>query len=115
MGDATLVINETDQNGVRVLTLVGDVDAHTSAQLKDAIDRSVAAGAVRIVYDFAKLNYISSAGIGVLNAALNAVKAKGGNMFIASPTKTVFDTLEVMYFTKKVTVYPTVSDAVKNI
>ncbi|HEY1406600.1 MAG TPA: STAS domain-containing protein, partial [Spirochaetota bacterium] len=80
---------------------------------KEAIDKAVASGKTKIVFDFSGLNYISSAGIGVLNAALNVLKGKGGAMAIAGAGSTVRDTLDVMYFTKKVDLFPTVADAIK--
>jgi len=115
MGAANLSVNVSMKGNVAVVECVGDIDAHTSSQLRDAIDKNVAAGHVKIVFDFSKLNYISSAGIGVLNAALNTVKSKNGKMAIAAPGDAVRDTLEVMYFHKKVDIHLTVDDAVKRV
>jgi anti-sigma B factor antagonist len=104
MGEAILKITEKITDGVCIIGLSGDIDAHTSPTFKEAIDNNISAGNIRIVFDFSDLNYISSAGIGVLNAALHAVKGKGGKMSIACANKIVYDTLDVMYFTKKITV-----------
>jgi len=104
MGDPVLKITEKNQNGVCVITLSGDIDAYTAPSFKDAIDKKISAGTFRIVFDFSGVNYISSAAIGVLNAALHTLKANGGAMSIACVNKTVRDTLDVMYFTRKVTV-----------
>jgi anti-sigma B factor antagonist len=115
MGAANLSVNVSMKSGVAILECVGDIDAHTSSQLRDVIDKNVAAGNVKIVFDFSKLNYISSAGIGVLNAALNTVKSTNGKMAIAVCSDAVRDTLEVMYFHKKVDIHLTVDDAVKRV
>jgi anti-sigma B factor antagonist len=115
MGQASLKITDSKQGAALVIDLDGDVDAHTAPSLKDAIDKAVASGKVKIVFNFSKLNYISSAGIGVLNAALNTVKGKGGKMSIFGANKTVWDTLDVMYFTKKVSVHKQLEDSLKEV
>jgi anti-sigma B factor antagonist len=113
MGVASLTISESVRDGVTILELKGDIDAHTSPHLKEAIDKAIALGKLKIVFDFTNLNYISSAGIGVLNAALNVLKGRNGKMAIAGASKAVRDTLEVMYFTRKVDLFPSVGEAVK--
>ena len=115
MAQATLIIMESDSGDVRVITLNGDLDAHTVPSLKTALDKAIAGGKVKILLDATALAYISSAGIGVLNAALGAIKAKGGKLVIGGVGKVVYDTLEVMYFTKKVDVFPSLKDAAANI
>jgi anti-anti-sigma factor len=111
MTQAALSITESDSSGVLVLTLDGDLDAHTVPQLKATLDKAVATGRVKILLDATKLNYISSAGIGTLNAALAPIKAKSGKLVIGGASKTIYDTLEVMFFTKKVDVFPAMKDA----
>jgi len=115
MGEAILKITEKISNGACIMALTGDIDAHTSSLFKESIDKNIAAGNIRIVFDFSGLNYISSAGIGVLNAALHTVKGKGGKMSIACANKTVYDTLDVMYFTKKISVKNDLESAINEV
>jgi anti-sigma B factor antagonist len=114
MSEAQLSIAEKNEKGVCVISITGDIDAHTAPALKSAIDKAISSGKIKIVFDFSKLNYISSAGIGVFNAALNDIKGKSGSMGIANANKVIEDTLDVMYFTRKVRLYLTVDDAIKN-
>lgn len=114
MAQAALSISESESKGIRIIALDGDLDAHTVPSLKAALDKAIAAGNVRILLDASKLNYISSAGIGVLNASLGAIKTKGGKLSIGGVSTTILDTLEVMYFTKKVDVFPSFPDALAN-
>lgn len=115
MGEAILKITEKMSEGVCIIAPSGDIDAHTSASFKEAIDKNISAGNLRIVFDFSGLNYISSAGIGVLNASLHTVKGKGGKMSIACASKTVYDTLDVMYFTKKISVKTDLSSSITEV
>ena len=114
MAQATLSITESDSDGVKIVALDGDLDAHTVPSLKAVLDKAVASGKVKILIDATKLSYISSAGIGTLNAALGSIKAKGGKLAIGGAGKIVYDTLEVMYFTKKVDVFPSFPDALSS-
>lgn len=114
MGDATLSINNSVQKGIHIVTLTGELDAHTVPLLKANTDKLVSSGAVNIVFDFAALSYISSAGIGLLNATLSTLKSKNGKIAISGANKTITDTLEVMYFTKKADLLRTIDDAVKS-
>jgi anti-anti-sigma factor len=114
MAQAALSITETDSDGIKIIALDGDLDAHTVPALKASLDKNIASGKVKILLDATKLSYISSAGIGTLNAALATIKGKGGKLSIGGAGKTVYDTLEVMYFTKKVDVFPSLKDALAN-
>jgi len=115
MGEAILKITEKSSGGACIIVPAGDIDAHTASSFKESIDKNITAGNVRIVFDFSGLNYISSAGIGVLNAALHTLKGKGGKMSIACANKTVYDTLDVMYFTKKVPVRDDLNNSIKEV
>lgn len=115
MGDAVLNITEKISGGACIISPAGDIDAHTAPLFKESIDKSIAGGKIRIVFDFSGLNYISSAGIGVLNAALHTVKEKGGKMSIACANKMVYDTLDVMYFTKKIPVRNDIDASVREV
>lgn len=115
MAEAILSITEKFNDGVCIISLSGDIDAHTSPSFKESIEKNISSGNVKIVFDFSNLNYISSAGIGVLNAALHSVKGKGGRMAIACANKIVYDTLDVMYFTKKISVKSDLNSAIQEV
>ncbi|HNR89660.1 MAG TPA: STAS domain-containing protein [Spirochaetota bacterium] len=115
MAEPTLTLKDMTQGAVSVLAIAGELDAKTAPQLKAKLDAIVAGGVVKIVCDCAGLKYISSAGIGVLNAALSACKAKGGDIALAGVSKQIKDTLDVMYFTKKVRLFQKIADAVNEL
>ncbi|MCX7679679.1 MAG: STAS domain-containing protein [Spirochaetes bacterium] len=115
MSNATLQITESSKDSIHIISLVGEIDAKTAPHLKQALDSALASGKRKIALDFTSLTYISSAGIGVLNAFLHALKNSNGTMVIANPSKTVRDTLDVMYFSKKVSVYPDLSSAINGL
>ncbi len=115
MSEAILKISESVNDGFCIISPAGDIDAHTAPLFKEAIERNITSGNIRLVFDFTSLNYISSAGIGLLNAALNSLKGKGGKMSIACTSSAVLDTLDIMYFTKKVPARNDIQSAVAEV
>ncbi len=77
-----------------ILSLSGRLDATTSPELEKLVMRQVQAGSDRLLFDFSKLQYISSAGLRVLALALKQISSRGGHMALCSlrePVKMVFD------------------------
>jgi anti-sigma B factor antagonist len=114
MSTPILKITESKMGSVIVLTLSGELDAKTAPDFRTQLDAYIAAGSSKIVCDCKNLTYVASAGIGVMNAVLKAAAAKSGELKLASVTKDILDTMELMYFTKKVKIYGTVEEAVQS-
>lgn len=90
------IAHEVIGDGVDLIAVSGALDAHTFEQLEEAINNLLAEGRFRLVVDMTRVNYISSAGVGVLIAAANETEANGGKIVLMSPTRDVgevFDTL----------------------
>jgi len=85
-------------NDLSIVSLEGFVDAHTAPQFEDAIQKAVDSGSVRIVVDCEKLNYISSAGLGVFMSFIEEVRDRGGDIKICGLTPKVRHTFEILGF-----------------
>ena len=57
-----------DEAGVSVLELIGRLDTNTSPEAQKTLNEHIDGGAAKLVLDFTKLDYISSAGLRVLLA-----------------------------------------------
>ena len=68
------------------LAVSGRLDTNTSPELEAELKLD---GVTEVVFDFANLEYISSAGLRVLMAAQKAMMACGGTMSVAKPNATV--------------------------
>lgn len=78
-------------NGCLTLKVEGRLDTNTSPELEEQLKLD---GVTAIVFDFAGLEYISSAGLRVLMAAHKAMAACGGKMSVVNPNaivKSAFD------------------------
>lgn len=109
-----LTIIEKKSGNPAVLQITGEIDAKTAPELKLQLELLIGNGSTNLILDFSNLTYISSAGIGVLSATLKFLKEKSGDLVLCNLSKEVKDTLDLMYFTKKVKVFTSVDGALAN-
>ena len=72
------------------------MDTTTSPKLEEELRNSIA-GVTRLVFDFEKLEYISSAGLRVL-LAMQKIMNKQGEMLLKNVSETVMEVFEVTGF-----------------
>ena len=91
-------IQTSQQDNVAIIALEGFVDAHTAPQFEHAMQAEIDAGRRRIIVNCAKLNYISSAGLGVFMTFIEEVKELGGDIKICGLVPKVRHTFEILGF-----------------
>ena len=89
-------INKTQEGSKLNISLVGRLDTVTSPQLQEVLDNSLN-GITELVFDFAKLDYISSAGLRVL-LATNKKMVKAGKMIIRNVNDVVQEVFDMTGF-----------------
>lgn len=80
------------EDGKLALKVVGRLDTDTSPELAEKIKCE---GVSNVVFDFAGLEYISSAGLRVLIAAQKDMMAVGGKVVIMNPNGIVKGVLDM--------------------
>ena len=84
-------------NGTELtMSIVGRLDTTTAPQLEAALKESYA-GVTKLVFDFAELAYLSSAGLRVLLQAQKTMN-KQGEMVIKNVNETINDIFDVTGF-----------------
>ena len=91
-----LNITKNVDNSTLTFALEGRLDTVTAPQLETAIKESID-GAVALVLDFEKLEYVSSAGLRVILSAQKIMDEKG-EMKIKNVSKEVMDIFEITGF-----------------
>jgi anti-sigma B factor antagonist len=91
-------IQTSIEDGLSVISLEGFVDAHTAPQFENAIQSEIDAGRNRIIVNCEKLNYISSAGLGVFMSFIEEVRERGGDIKICGLVPKVKHTFEILGF-----------------
>ena len=88
---------EKNANGTELMMrIVGRLDTTTAPQLEAELKESYA-GVTKLVFDFAELAYLSSAGLRVLLQAQKTMN-KQGEMVIKNVNETINDIFEVTGF-----------------
>ncbi|MFG2682068.1 STAS domain-containing protein [Streptomyces sp. NPDC048392] len=90
-----LSAHTTDSNGVRVVTLAGEIDHHTSDTLRRALDATGGPGP-RVVVDLHQVTFMDSSGINVLITAHNALTEAGGWLRLAAARHAVERTIGIV-------------------
>jgi anti-sigma B factor antagonist len=91
-----MTINKTVDGGKLIIAPEGRLDTMTSPQLDAELDNSLK-GVSELVFDFAGLDYISSAGLRVLLKAQKAMNRQG-SMVIRNVSDEIRDIFDVTGF-----------------
>jgi stage II sporulation protein AA (anti-sigma F factor antagonist) len=90
-----LWVVSTATDGIRVLTLAGEIDHDTGQALRQALDAS-GAPRPRIVVDLSRVTFMDSTGINIFIAAHRALTEAGGWIRLAAPGEAVMRTLQIV-------------------
>jgi anti-anti-sigma factor len=92
-----LQITERAVGDVTVLNLKGRLVLEECVTLRDAVDALVQQRRPKLVLDLQDVNYIDSAGLGILVAKYLSVRRLGGDMKIVHPTPRSLHVLEITH------------------
>ncbi|OUC77783.1 STAS domain-containing protein [Streptomyces swartbergensis] len=90
-----LSVQVTVTDGIRVVTVVGEIDYHTGEQLRQALDVCDTARP-RLVIDMRQVTFMDSSGINILIAAHQAITEAGGWLRLAGPAGPVLRALQIV-------------------
>jgi stage II sporulation protein AA (anti-sigma F factor antagonist) len=108
VGRLSVVATATD--GIRVLTVTGEIDHHTGGQLRRALDVT-GTTRPRIVIDMSRVTFMDSTGVNILIAAYKAVTGAGGWIRLAAPTDSVLYVLHIVGVDDIIQCHPTLNEA----
>lgn len=105
-------ITTTDSGGVKVLSFHGNLDTNTSPDAESEINTLIDAGAQKLLINFEKLDYISSAGLRILLATAKKLKPGGGDLKICCLNATVQEVFDISGFSTILSVTTTEEEAI---
>lgn len=91
-------IIEKKQDDISIFLLNGRLDSNTSPSLEQKILESISGGSRKMIIDFQGLDYISSAGLRVINKTLKQLKQKEGKLVLSSMHDYVREVFEIAGF-----------------
>lgn len=112
MNDLQIVTKELKR--IALLEVTGRVDSTTASKLGDALNAAIDDGKSRLVLDLTNVEYMSSAGLREIVAALKKVQnlAGTGDLRLASPSDRVREVLELAGLDEIFKIYDSQLDAV---
>lgn len=100
----TMEITKTVDAGNTSLALSGRLDTLTSSELAKELEDVFAANVENLVFDFAALDYVSSAGLRVLLSAQKKVSSSGAMMKIVGANENIKEIFEITGFSTILTI-----------
>lgn len=106
-------INKSDSGNAHIVEVAGDVDASSSIHLDNAIEEAFTAGKSQILIDLSKLEYISSAGLGVFISRLDELKENDIKMVLFGLSESVMSVFRILGLEKLLTIVGTRDQAIE--
>lgn len=107
-----VTVTTSQQDGVFILALGGDIDVATAVTVRDALDRVIAAGHHYIVLDLDEVPFLDSTGLGVMVGRLKAVRDLGGDMHLVCTSPRIARVLSITSLDEVFSIHGTIQEAV---
>ena len=98
-----MIITKSNENGKLIIALDGRLDTTTAPQLEAALVPAFDE-AGEIMLDFAKLEYVSSAGLRVLLIGQKEAKKRGAAMTLSGVSADIMEVLDMTGFSDMLTI-----------
>ena len=107
----SILFNKVD--GVLIVSIGKRLDTNNAPDLEKLIDEKIQEGSLQLVFDFAKTDYISSAGLRVILKTAKILKKPQGSLVLCQTNEQVKDVLEISGFNSIITVYDNLDEAIE--
>ena len=104
-------INSKNQGDIRILELEGELDYHSSPELREKLGELTAKQESKILVDLAGVDYMDSSGIATFVEACQKSKRYKGRLILASLTTTVRGVFEIAKLDSIFEITATVAEA----
>lgn len=108
-------IQSTNQGDIHVLELSGELDYHSSPELREKLTELTGKQAPKILVNLGGVDYMDSSGIATFVEAFQKAKRYQGRLVLAALTSTVRGVFEIAKLDSIFEITPTVAEAVKNL
>jgi anti-anti-sigma factor len=101
----------SDVGEIKVVRIEGKLDTQSSPDAQAQLTQLIDQGATKLVVNFEKLDYISSAGLRILLAAAKRLKGNSGELRICGLNEVVQEVFDISGFTTILAVTKTEPEA----
>ena len=103
----------TTIDAVTLVAMEGNLDTNTSVDAQSHINGLIDEGATKLLTDFTKVDFVSSAGLRVLLATAKKLGGIGGSLRICGLNEAVNEVFEISGFSTILEVFPTRDNALQ--
>lgn len=103
-------LEQEHRDDILILRPVGRLDSSSSPELERVLSEQLAAGTLRLVFDFSALDYISSAGLRVVLLAGKKLRASRGKLALVGLQDMVREVFDMSGFLALFTVTSTLDE-----
>jgi len=111
LGGEFMDIKEIKQEDISIFKISGRLDSNTSPGFEEKILEAVETGSHKMIIDFEDLEYISSAGLRVLNKTTKQLKHSEGRLILCSMQDYVREVFEIAGFDSFLPIVTTLDEA----
>lgn len=90
-----LTIKHTTDENESILSLSGEIDAHTAPELKEALGQLTKQSGQEIIVDLENVSYMDSTGLGLFIGALKSAKENDGELKLINIQERVFRLFQI--------------------
>jgi anti-sigma B factor antagonist len=98
-------ITVTEMNRVDLIVVSGRVDSSNASDIGERLNAQIDRGSINFVVDLSGVEYMSSAGLRELVAALKRAKKDGGDLRLCNPSPRVKEVLDLAGLTTIFDIY----------
>ncbi len=99
-------------NQISVIKVGGYIDTTTSSEVERALNGLLKQGRFQIIIDLGNVDYISSAGWGILISEIKSIRENNGDLKLVKMIPDVYEIFELLEFHHILDVYDTMEEAV---
>lgn len=110
---AGINIQIEDDQGASIVRLEGRMDATSAPLLEKKLTELISKGKMRLVLDFAKVDYLSSAGMRLLLSTTKKLKEDEGGLHLCSVSEEVMEIIKMAGFERIIRIFPTEQEALQ--
>ena len=102
-------------SGVYIVIPNGRLDTNTSPEAEELITDAIVSGETRVVMDFSKTDYISSAGLHIILKTAKLLKPMNGAVALCNANEQIHEVLEISGFLSMINLLGSLDEALSTI
>ena len=113
MKQTHLTITSDTKDDVTIFHLAGALDGHSFQQLEEKLSTLLDEDCPRLILVLTELNYIASAGVGLIINFFQESKKKNGGLALVKPSKVVQEIFNILGLEAIITNHESIDDGIE--